>query len=344
MSAGPPAGTQAAPAPPTEMEKMRLEIDSLKATLLANAAAQAQARPSQAEETLRKELADLRAASSNSAPVAEHLAREALYKREPYKATLDRQRAKLAGYAAGLGDDAPTRDGLFKEFALAARGGGLSPQDAVLLHGLLSPTLFRIKLAKAILINSAPASRAALFNTLVLGEAPPTFEDAYGEVVSQIPWPLFPVRPEFGELNADLLREATAILEGSSAVRGAGPTADKKKKVPRVFANPAGQEAAHLLEIVRGSGYAPVADGRADLSEVEAAFNFMAGEIADLRNQIASLKGNNGGGRGRGRGRGRGKGGRGNQNGWNQNGYNQNGYNHKVRGGGAADEESEEGN
>jgi len=286
----------------------------------------------------------LRAASSTSAPVAEHLAREALYKREPYKATLDRQRAKLAGYAAGLGDDAPTRDGLFKEFALAARGGGLSPQDAVLLHGLLSPTLFRIKLAKAILINSAPASRAALFNTLVLGEAPPTFEDAYGEVVSQIPWPLFPVRPEFGELNADLLREATAILEGPSAVRGAGPTADKKKKVPRVFANPAGQEAAHLLEIVRGSGYAPVADGRADLSEVEAAFNFMAGEIADLRNQIASLKGNNGGGRGRGRGRGRGKGGRGNQNGWNQNGYNQNGYNHKVRGGGAADEESEEGN
>ena len=85
MSAGPPAGTQAAPAPPTEMEKMRLEIDSLKATLLANAAAQAQARPSQAEETLRKELADLRAASSTSAPVAEHLAREALYKREPYK-------------------------------------------------------------------------------------------------------------------------------------------------------------------------------------------------------------------------------------------------------------------
>ena len=303
MSAGPPAGTQAAPAPPTEMEKMRLEIDSLKATLLSQAAAQA--RPSQAEEALRKELADLKAASSNSAPVAEHLAREALYKREPYKATLDRQRAKLAGYAAGLGEDAPTTEGLFKEFALAARGGGLSPQDAVLIHGLLSPTLFRIKLAKAILINSAPATRAALFNTLVLGEAPPTFEDAYGEVVSQIPWPLFPVRPEFGELNADLLREATAILEGSSAVRGAGPAATKKK-VPRVFANPAGQEAAHLLEIVRGSGYAPVADGRADLSEVEAAFNFMAGEIADLRGQIASLKGNNGGGRGRGRGRGTG--------------------------------------
>jgi len=112
--------------------------------------------------------------------------------------------------------------------ALAARGGGLDPRDSVLLHGLLAPTAFRIKLARTLLINNAAQTRAAFFNTLVLDEAPPTFEDAYGEVVSQIPWPLFPVRPEFSELNTDLLREATAIIEASPTVRGAGPTLKKK--------------------------------------------------------------------------------------------------------------------
>jgi hypothetical protein len=159
MSAAPPVGPTAAAssttAPTTtttttketETERLSRELAELRAELAKAAAA----KTTSVEDALRKELADLRAASSNNAPVAEHLAREALYKREPYKATLDRQRAKLAGYAAGLGDDAPTRDLLFKEFALAARGGALTPQDAVLLHGLLSPTAFRIKLAKALL-------------------------------------------------------------------------------------------------------------------------------------------------------------------------------------------------
>jgi uncharacterized membrane protein YgcG len=346
MSDKAPGASQAAatanpPSGETDLEKLRRELSELKADLLKQAPA------NKVEEELRKELADLRAATSTtSAPVAEHLAREALYKREPYKATLDRQRAKLAGYAAGLADDNPSRDTLHKEFALAARGGALSAQDAVLLHGLLAPTPFRFKLAKAILINTAPATRAALFNTLVLGEAPATFEDAYGEVVSQMPWPLFPVRPDFAELNADLLREATAILEGASGVKGAGPTL--RKRTPRVFGNPDREATAHLVEMVRGAGYAPVADGRADLSEVEAAFNFMAGEIADLRAQIANLKSNGAGGRGgnRGRGNSRGRGNRGGRGNNGGGGYNNGGYNgySRVRGGGAEDDDPEEGN
>jgi hypothetical protein len=59
-----------------------------------------------------------------------------------------------------------------------------------------------------------------------------------------------------------------------------------------------------LLSLVRGAGYAPVADGRADLSEVEAAFNAMAAEILNLKGQMAEL-GRRGGAGSRGRARGR---------------------------------------
>eukprot|EP00658_Telonema_sp_P-2_P017281 TRINITY_DN16695_c0_g1_i1.p1 TRINITY_DN16695_c0_g1~~TRINITY_DN16695_c0_g1_i1.p1 ORF type:complete len:112 (+),score=17.50 TRINITY_DN16695_c0_g1_i1:375-710(+) len=107
--------------------------------------------------------------------------REALYRREPFRATLDRNRAELKGFAEGLDEDTESMNILFKEFALAARGGNLDPRDAVLLHGLLSPADFRIKLVRTLLINTSPMTRAAFFNTLVLDEAPSTFEDAYGE-------------------------------------------------------------------------------------------------------------------------------------------------------------------
>ena len=97
MSAAPPVGpTTAAPTSTTptttttketETERLSRELAELKAELAKAAAT----KTTSVEDALRKELADLRAASSNNAPVAEHLAREALYKREPYKATLDRQ-------------------------------------------------------------------------------------------------------------------------------------------------------------------------------------------------------------------------------------------------------------
>ena len=87
----------------TEMEKMRREFAELKAELAKQAGAQAGASQ---EAELRKEIAQLRAAAASNTPVAEHMAREALYKREPYKATLDRQRAKLEGFGNTVIDKA----------------------------------------------------------------------------------------------------------------------------------------------------------------------------------------------------------------------------------------------
>ena len=317
------------------------------------------------ERALLDELAALRAqaaathvpTNTSDSKVAEHMVREALYRREPYRAILDRNRAKLKGYAEGLAEDTASMNTLFREFALAARGGGLDPRDAVLLHGLLSPAAFRIKLAKALLINTSPLTRAAFFNTLVLDEGPSTFEDAYGEIVSQIPWPLFPIRPEFNELNADLLREATSILEASGTVRGSGPT--PKKKLPKVFAQDR-ERSAQLAHIIRGAGFALVTDGKADLSEVEAAFNYQAAEIADLRSQLHNLKarvatlnqrgrggdrgadrgGADRGGADRGGGRGRGERGRGRAN--RGGGYQTDYYGYRVRGGGSVENDPEE--
>ena len=348
----------------------------MKAEIARQASATATTKPTTTalERALLDELAALRAqgatqttsTNGSDSKVAEHMVREALYRREPFRATLDRNRAKLKGFAEGLGDDVASLNILYKEFALAARGGGLDPRDAVLLHGLLAPTAFRIKLARTLLINNSSQTRAAFFNTLVLDEAPSTFEDAYGEVVSQIPWPLFPVRPEFSELNTDLLREATAIIEASPTVRGAGPTL--KKKLPKVFAQDR-EQSAQLAQIIRGSGYALVTDGKADLSEVEAAFNYQASEIADLRSQAADLRSqvqslaaknknltsqsNNNRGRGADRGnadrargdRGRARGdqrGRGRYRGYDQ--YDNYNYNYRVRGAGSGEEEDEEGN
>ena len=266
------------PQPTTTEKTLTTELAQLRA----QAANQPTPTTTALERALAEEVALLRAkatsastyASVSDNKVAEHMAREAMYRREPYKATLDRNRSKLSGYAEGISDNKETLDELYKEFALAARGGGLDPRDAVLLHGLLAPTSFRIKLAKVLLLHNSATTRATLFNTLVLDAAPPSFEDAYGEVVSQIPWPLFPVRTEFAALNNELLREATAILEAAGAISGGGPRTKKSpiKGVPKVFASPEPAGLAYLVDIVRGAGYAPVADGKADLSEVEAAF------------------------------------------------------------------------
>jgi len=94
------------------MDALRLELAALKADLLKQAAATAAAdamKKSAVEEELRKEIALLRAASASEGPVAQHMVREALYRREPYKAVLDRQREKLKSYAAGLEDDPNAR-------------------------------------------------------------------------------------------------------------------------------------------------------------------------------------------------------------------------------------------
>lgn len=287
------------PQPTTNEKDLLTEVAQLRAQVT-NQPVPTNTTSTALERALADEVALLRAKATAASActsvsdnkVAEHMAREAMYRREPYKATLDRNRSKLSGYAEGLSDNKETLDELFKEFALAARGGGLDPRDAVLLHGLLAPTSFRIKLAKVLLLHNSATTRAMLFNTLVLDAAPPSFEDAYGEVVSQIPWPLFPVRTEFAALNNELLREATAILEAAGAISGGGPRTKKStiKGVPKVFASPEPTGLAHLVDIVRGAGYAPVADGKADLSEVEAAFNYMSNEIADLRSQVHTLK------------------------------------------------------
>ena len=192
----------------------------------------------------------------------------------------------LEGYAAGLEDNAGSWEALRREFATTARHQGVDPQDAVLLHCLLAPAPFRIRFARALLVNSAPAARAGFFNTLVLDGGPPEFAQAWAETVD-MPWPLFPVTPDFSELNGRLLRDWGAEVEG---VTGAGP---KKRTHPAVFAPSRAPEG--LLNLVRGAGYAPVADGRADLSEVEAAFNAMAAEIGNLKAQVAELSRRGGG-------------------------------------------------
>ena len=284
--------TQAAPTEP-ESERLKREMAELRAQIAAITAA-ARASPSAVEADLRRQLADATAqiaSASSSAPVADHLAREALYRREPHRAVLQRNRARLDGYAADLGSDAAAHDTLYREFASAARARAISATDALLLHSLLAPLPFRLRLARALLLNSSSTTRAQLFNTLVLGLAPPLFEDAHGEVVSQIPWPLFPVRAEFAELNSELLREAAAILEGNP-VTGAGPPRPQAR-TPAVFATTSAGEGAaarRMLDVVRGAGYAPISEHGADLKEVEDAFNWLVKEVENLKAQVSTFR------------------------------------------------------
>lgn len=334
------------------MDKMRREVDELRTLMKQQAAAMSKPTPSSVEEELRKQIADLHL--NKEADLAKFMMKEAEYRREPYKALTDQRRDRVKALSAGFHDQPVTRTRLFKEYASAAKNGGLDPRDSVLIHALLSPADFQLKLVKILLSVPAPQTRAAMFNTLVMDEGDSSFETANGEIISQIPWPLFPIRQEFTDLNTELLREASSILEGSTIVHGAGPARPvAHRRLPSVFANPDREQAARLVTLVRGAGYAPVADGRADLSEVEAAFDYMASQIVDLRNQVNSLKGqikgNGGGGRGKGNargGRGRGRGnnnhGGGYNSGYQNNGYNGNSYNNRVRGGGAEEDLEEE--
>ena len=312
----PSANSAPTTTPPTQQQHP--DTEALARELAQLRAEMAKRAPPSVEEELRREIAALRAAAGGDSSVAEHLAREAAYRREPHRAKLDRRRAKLEGYAAGLEDNAGSWEALRREFATTARHQGVDPQDAVLLHCLLAPAPFRIRFARALLVNSAPAARAGFFNTLVLDGGPPEFAQAWAETVVDMPWPLFPVTPDFSELNGRLLRDWGAEVEG---VTGAGP---KKRTHPAVFAPSRAPEG--LLNLVRGAGYAPVADGRADLSEVEAAFNAMAAEIGSLKAQVAELS-RRGGGAARGRARGRASPQNQNNGGYNNGGYNNGGYN-----------------
>ena len=137
-------GTTPPPTEDTDLSTLRRELAEMKAEMARQSSAATTTKPTTTalERALLDELAALRAQAAtnqNSATnvsdskVAEHMVREALYRREPFRATLDRNRAKLKGFAEGLEDNAASLNILFKEFALAARGGGLDPRDAVLL-------------------------------------------------------------------------------------------------------------------------------------------------------------------------------------------------------------------
>jgi len=132
MSASTPAVAPTASQPngQTEMDALRLELAALKADLLKQAAATAAAdamKKSAVEEELRKEIALLRAASASEGPVAQHMVREALYRREPYKAVLDRH----VGASWALLN--PTRDipGLLVSSSFDANQLPLSPSILV---------------------------------------------------------------------------------------------------------------------------------------------------------------------------------------------------------------------
>ena len=158
----PSANSAPTTTPPTQQQHPDTEA---LARELAQLRAEMAKRTPSVEEELRREIAALRAAAGGDSSVAEHLAREAAYRREPHRAKLDRRRAKLEGYAAGS-PGGGQRGALRREFATTARHQGVDPQDAVLLHCLLAPAPFRIRFARALLVNSAPAARAGFFNTL----------------------------------------------------------------------------------------------------------------------------------------------------------------------------------